>query len=872
LSDQPGARPGILDRGSGGFARLLLGDPIAGVGAGAVVGRYRLQSPIGEGGMSTVWSACHVDPNLPQRVAIKLLHPLLATPDWRERFLREQRILARLGHPRIVRLFDAGLTDTGMPYLVMDLVEGVAIDRHADAARLDLLARVRLFLKVCDAVAFAHRNLIVHRDLKPANVLVDAHGEPVLLDFGIAKPLSDADGELTGTGHALMTPAYAAPEQRNNGPITTATDVFGLGALLHLLLTGARVEHYPDGRLRRPSTRVDEATAHARSMSLRQLRDQLFGDLDAILERALRREPEARYASVTEFAAELQRWLRGDAVLARAGNWRYRIGKRLRRHWLVASLIVVTGVGLGTAALVSTRASHRAEAAAARASTEAARAKESRDFVLALMRDLRPGSTTRTPSRLLDRAAQRLHAGFARDDVTRIELLLVLGELERGYGRLNQSRALFEEAAAAAHAHAGSASPRWLEAEANLGHTMFRLSDYRSGHDRLEQALRDYDAANGPRGGARILAQIRLAQLLGPLGKPDAALRLFESADLQADASLHRLDPLRLNVKELYGEALANDGRIDRARQVLKENLALVRERFGDADLAVVSALESLALREIEDGEPARALPLLLDAERISAGLLDGPHVFVGYVQNSLGTTRLRLGQGEAAQAAFARALANYEQLYAPPHRMLVATHENLGEAAFERGDYAAAAEAFLQAADMQFVLEASAPAQGLNARCLAAEALVHAGQFGAARAQLDGCASALHRSLEPEPADQAITLTLEAELSLRLGQRDGARTAAMASRARHQPKEPHLALRPLLVLAELDAEAGRSATLQAHLQSAREIVKAKVWARPCQTVRQLARLTNLARRSGVTSVEPIEPVEAQSSGRCSAA
>ena len=330
------AREGILDRDPAHLAERLIGAVDTPV-AGAVVGSYRLDAPIGQGGMAVVWSASHQDPQLPQQVAVKFLRATLSTPEWRERFLREQRILARLNHPNITRLFDAGVTAADSPYIVMELIAGQPITEHCDALKLDCRQRVLLFLKVCAAVAYAHRNLVVHRDLKPSNMLVGTDGEPHLLDFGIAKLLdaTGVDADLTRTGRALLTPAYAAPEQIAEGDITTATDVYGLGALLHELLTGGRTRYFEDGRLQKPSARVEgDAGAVRGRTSINALRAQLRGDLDAILERALRREPELRYASAHELGEDLERWLQQVPVQARAGSWRYRADKFLRRHWV----------------------------------------------------------------------------------------------------------------------------------------------------------------------------------------------------------------------------------------------------------------------------------------------------------------------------------------------------------------------------------------------------------------------------------------------------------------------------------------------------------------------------------------------------------
>ncbi len=566
-------RVGVLDRDPAAVAEGLLGAAPPVPKAGDSVGRYCLEELIGQGGMATVWSARHQDPQLPQRVAVKFLRTTLFTPEWRERFLREQRILARLNHPCISRLFDAGLDRSGAPYIAMELIEGEPIGAWCDARALDCTARVRLFLKVCAAVAYAHRNLVVHRDLKPGNVLVGGDGEPHLLDFGIAKLLdaTGAERDRTGTGLHLLTPAYAAPEQLAQGDITTATDVYGLGALLHELLTAARPQQAEGGWLQRPSARVDAAAAAQRGLhSPAALRALLRGDLDAILERALRREPELRYASAHEFGEDLERWLRQE-TRACADNWRYRSGKFVRRHRLALALVLAAVLGLAVATVISVRASLRADRAAAAAVQEAERARRSRDFVLALLQDLRPGASSRTPERLLDRAAARIEQQFGDDPESRVELQLVLGELERGYSRLTPSRTLLERASATARAQHGVASPQWLRAEASLAHTAFREGAYRDGALRLQQALAEYDRAGGEFDAARISALSRLGQLRDHAEDSPPALVLHTEADAAARRLLAADDPLRLEVRELYGEALAGDGQNGAARSAARE-------------------------------------------------------------------------------------------------------------------------------------------------------------------------------------------------------------------------------------------------------------------------------------------------------------
>ncbi|MEO0559766.1 MAG: serine/threonine-protein kinase, partial [Bacteroidota bacterium] len=302
------------------------------------VGPWRPLSRLGAGGMGVVYAAERIDASFRQRAALKLVRPGFGA-DFRDRFLRERRLLAGLDHPGIARLLDGGLTADGLPYLAMELVDGEPITAYAREREMAIRGRLELFLQACEAVAHAHRHLVVHRDLKPAHMLVETNeqGAPrvKLLDFGIAK-LLDADDEaiLTRTGGGPMTPQYAAPEQITGGTVTTATDVYALGVVLYELLTGQRpydltglspseAEHMVTSATpTRPSATTDTAT------DTRHLR----GDLDTVVMKALAKEPERRYASAEALADDIQRYLGGLPVRARPDTWQYRAGKFMRRH------------------------------------------------------------------------------------------------------------------------------------------------------------------------------------------------------------------------------------------------------------------------------------------------------------------------------------------------------------------------------------------------------------------------------------------------------------------------------------------------------------------------------------------------------------
>ncbi|MBZ5601287.1 MAG: serine/threonine protein kinase [Acidobacteriia bacterium] len=332
----------------------------------ALFGSYRAVELIGRGGMSAVYRAQRVDGNFDQTVALKVMAAHLAGPEFLSRFQTERRLLASLGHNHITRLLDGGVSTAGDPYLITEYIDGELIDDFCDSRKLDVKARIRIFLQVCDAVDYAHRNLIVHRDLKPGNILVNSQGEAKLLDFGTASLLA-RQSDVTVTRLRMLTPRYASPEELRGERVNTSTDIFSLGVILYEQLTGA----WPFGErssmlsdlnrvakdviARPPSTAVTAACAEQRSVAPAELSRILKGDLSAVVLKTLEQEPGRRYGSARELAADLDRYLDGRPVQARPQTALYRGGKFLRRHWLPVTAAAVFVVGLLAATLIAWR-------------------------------------------------------------------------------------------------------------------------------------------------------------------------------------------------------------------------------------------------------------------------------------------------------------------------------------------------------------------------------------------------------------------------------------------------------------------------------------------------------------------------------------
>lgn len=486
--------------------------------AGRILGPWRLERPLGHGGMGEVWLAERCDGQVRQRVAIKLVRS--ASPTLLRRMLRERELLARLCHPNIARFLDAGVDGSGVPHLVMEYVEGQPIDRWCAEHRSDLGERIALLIAIGEALAHAHRHLVVHRDLKPANVLVDVTGQPRLLDFGIAKLLDGATGAETETMLTALTPAWAAPEQLLGGEITTATDVYALGLLAFHLLTGAM----PALRLEQPLVRVAQRLAQeepelASSAAKRAgptapvEPSALAGDLDAILARALRPEPNRRYPDVESLLRDLRAWQAGLPVEARSGQRGYRLGRLAWRYraWIAAGALAIGGITAGGA--VAWVQAHRAIEASRTAQT-VQRFLEDVFISADPWRARVPGQPT-TAIELAERGLARIEIDLAGQPRAQAELY---GRLARVFSIEGDADRAEHAAARASSLLAGLPSASFAEraiAETTHAQYVFYAGDF----DRSEAMLRALLARHGEAPLDRAKAGLPIASLLADIAR-----------------------------------------------------------------------------------------------------------------------------------------------------------------------------------------------------------------------------------------------------------------------------------------------------------------------------------------------------------------
>lgn len=732
-----------------------------------VIGRYRIVSILGHGGSGTVYLGERADKAYSAQVAVKIIDESAAS-SFGLRFQAERQILASLNHPNIARLVDAGETENHQPYLIMEYIHGVAVDRYCDSKQLDVRGRLELFLKICNAVQFAHQHLIVHRDIKPANILVTADGTPKLLDFGIAKLLNASDltlAELTRMNDRLLTPEYASPEQILGERVTTASDVYSLGVVLYQLLTGLRpytLSSSAASQLElerlicvndpmRPSAAVQSARYNppsdgqspiedlgkARSTTPDRLQRQLAGDIDAIIMRAMRKEPQHRYGSIDQFMADIRRHLANEPVLARQGNWVYHSQRFIRRHrWPVAAGVsfVVFLIATTTMLSISRSATQRALEVATR---EYERAEAVSDFMGGVFEAADPFvnyGQELTAREVLDQASRNIEMNLDQQPAVRARVLRAVGNSYRRMGLPNQAAAQLQKALEIEQALQPEGAPR-------LASTLLDLAMAEREAGLIEQAALHFEQARRidfirPELKARLLAetgklQVVRSQSAQALQSFTAALELMRAAKGRRDpqvgsilseiANIHTWSdnlvaaeaaareaveiyshvdvrqPDRVKADGILAEILFLQGRIAEAAPIFDRVLAAQRLLYKN-NSKVADTLASLAQVRLAQGDTAEAEKLAreaLDSHRLSGSTASEK---IAYLQVLLGTVLLKQSRPDEAAVLLTDTLETFAKTLPPDHQYIASTEHYLGEALAAMGKLVDA-EAHLTAA-----------------------------------------------------------------------------------------------------------------------------------------------------------------------------
>ncbi|ARA92557.1 serine/threonine protein kinase [Rhodothermaceae bacterium RA] len=736
---------------------------------GQLVGPYRLLRQIGQGGMGAVYLAERADGQFEQRVALKLIKRGMDSEQILRRFAAERQILARLEHPHIARLLDGGLTDDGRPYFAMEYVEGEPIDVYCDTRRLSIDERLALFGTVCKAVLYAHARLVVHRDLKPDNILVaeDETGRPMvkLLDFGIARLLEDDREGLTQTGMAVMTPAYASPEQMRGEAVSTASDLYSLGVVLYELLTGVRPYELdtrnPAAALRviedtdpvRPSTVVSRTTAaddricRARRLPPDRLRRRLSGDLDVICLKALRKEPERRYDSVAALQDDLQRHLDGLPVSARPDTPGYRLRKFASRHHMALTAVTVVMVVLAAVVAFYTM---RLKQERDRAQREAATAEQVIAFMEGLFESSDPGEArgdTLTVREVMEAGAVRLRRELADQPAVRARLMDViagvyqnlrldaeaepllreavadwrtlgadgtlglaesLNKLGRLYGqqmRQDDAVAAYEEALALRRAALGETHRDVGELLNNLSLIRIQQGNYAAAESLLYEALSMIDAPAGEPNGHAGAMYYNLAYVVQYRGA-------FEEAEALYRESLTRLrtehgpdHPNVLYALQALSDVLADQGDLPAADSILQQVVAQTRRIHGATSVDYAFALIDQGRIRSEQRRFNEAIALQQDALAILRSSYPMPHPNLALGIEALGLAYNQAGRYGPAAEALRESLAMRRHLFHGVHPDVSNNLGNLGFVLRRSGDYAEAEALFREALAMDIEL-----------------------------------------------------------------------------------------------------------------------------------------------------------------------
>jgi serine/threonine-protein kinase len=653
---------------------------------GTRVGPFELVALLGEGGFSTVFHAFREAAGVRQDVALKILHRGLYSPAARVQFRRERQALAQLQHPGIARLIEGGVTDNGLAYIALDLIDGVRITHHAIEQRLDLRARLALFLQVCRAVEAAHRALIVHRDLKPSNVLVTEEGMIKLLDFGIAK-LLDSDDE-TRTGLAAFTPAYAAPEQRSGGLITTATDVYALGILLGELVTGQRL-----AGSRTPSSQIDtDAQPGVLPASAPATRRQLRGDLDNILLKALAPEPERRYASAGALADDLERMLDRRPVAAHPPSRWYRASKFVQRHrgGVAATALVLLAFLVAFAiALVEGRAARH----------EADRANAMRDFMFSAFSEAEPSVPRDGAPRITEVVEQAI--AKARGDAqmnasVRTELLSELGAVLRAQGRLAQAEETVRWNYAESLRHYGGQDPLTIAAGRELERCLMFNGAYGGARELLDTLL-----ARVPGAESALHSQLLLDSAEVASKQHDSARALRDGAEGLALArasgdqdqityALNTAGNIRLSANDLPG-----------ASQSYRELLAIYEQRYGTQHVKLATLHAALSRVSRRAGDPDAAEREIRAALDIDGGTLPKDDWHHANHLNALTMILLAKRDFSRALVAAQEGLRINRMALGNEHPEVANDLNNVGMLELQMENYPAAAAALREAVDL---------------------------------------------------------------------------------------------------------------------------------------------------------------------------
>ncbi|SHF28088.1 serine/threonine protein kinase [Fodinibius roseus] len=684
---------------------------------GKTVGHWKVSDLLGRGGMGEVYEVERFDSDIQQKGALKIMRRGLDTPENIRRFRLEKQILAGLNHPNIARLIDGGISEDGLPYLVMEFVDGVPIDRYCDQRRLTISDRLALFREVCRAVQHAHKNLIVHRDLKPENILIAEDGHVKILDFGIAKILDETLYELstvkTHRSMRLMSLEAAAPEQISGDPVTTSADVYALGTLLYQLLAGRHPLDIEEQGFRAieqmimhedplpPSRRLNDAEhpspsaiADKRNTDQPGLTTLLRGDLDAITLKALRKETGQRYESVIQLIADLDRFRADKPVSAQRDSTRYRLSKFFKRHKkrmgiAAAAVAVITVL---TIFYTFQLAKERNEA-----QLEAQKTEQVKDLLVEIFQRSdpfrEPEAKNLSVQEVLDRGTQRVSSSLESQPLVRAELQEALGSVYSGLIMYPKAEPLLRKALATYKRELGPDHPDVAETSQLLGFLLFRKGAYEEAEALFKEAARIYQKEYGETDThyADILSM--LGNLYAETGRQKQALRQYISA---IEIYKQQDSPGIAGTTMDLGYLLMDMGRMDEAQRKLARAIPLFKTYSEEPDVAIANALTGLGQVLHLQGDLAAAEDHHRKALQIRRTIFETGHTYIASSHLRLAWVLLDRGNIDQAVPLARKACQSFKNHLPAGHWKIAASEGVLALAWIGQGEFAQAEETLL--------------------------------------------------------------------------------------------------------------------------------------------------------------------------------
>lgn len=720
---------------------------------GTVIGSYRITERLGTGGMGMVFKGERVDGEFRHQVAVKLIKKGFGSEKIVQRFKMEREILANLPHPNIARLHDGGVLKDGTPYLIMEYIDGIPIDRYCNEQKLTVNQRLELFKKICSAVQYAHSKLVVHRDLKPDNIYVNSDGVVKILDFGVAKlldtELTEATLLETRPGQKLWTPQYAAPEQIRGEQVAIQTDIYALGILLHKLLT----DTYPFDLIEKNLSEIEHTIVDDSPASLTQslrngswlkeiaehlnttpqkLLKNLKGDLNALVLKAIRKESEHRYESVSRLLEDIERYQSGIPLIARKGTWKYRGSKFLRRHKTGLAVMTVFLIAAVSFSLLYTlRISQERD----RAEMEAQKAEQVTEFMMGLFESNNPGKSvgdTVTARQLLETGVNQAEQLTGQPEI-QAQMFDVVGRVYKNLGEYEKSYTLLKRSLDMRTDLYGDTDPEVAGTLSGLGTLMRLQGKYEQAAVMHRKALALGQKLYGHEHESVAEGLNNLATVLHRQGKRDSAEVLYRQAlDMRRKLLGDEHKDIAVSLNNL-GTFLREKGDYERAEKLLNESLGMRRSLFGEKHPKVAISLGNLALlyrnkgdydqaetffrqtlelwRELlekehpylatalndlgvlllDKGELDEAEPLLRESLTIRKKVLGEQHPNVAQSLNNLAGLLLDQGKLEEAESHYRKALAIRRKLLGEEHRLVAYTLHNLAKVLFTQEEYPAA-------------------------------------------------------------------------------------------------------------------------------------------------------------------------------------